>query len=282
MSGCVFVVRVKPGGSAAWTLRADTAPQWGLASVLQSTATGWSGLMACRFFLGVAEAGFGTATALYYSCEWKEKPSRPCAAARLTARAVFYPKEEIGFRFAIFLTSSALGSCIAGSIAYGIQQTHSAVEPWRLLCECRVDGRRKWPRERPQTQQLTLCAVIVEGLPTSTHHASSDCPLMLIIRSTQSLSHSSSSSSCPTRSPPPRSSRRASASSPRRASSARRSTAVRRLVWTSTPSWRARRSSGSARCAPSAPTCRPSWTFPTQRARFSTPWRGPRPSCSSS
>ena len=112
MAGCVFVVRPC---ERVWPVHADDAPQWGVASVLQSTATGWSGLMACRFFLGVAEAGFGTAVALYYS--------------------FFYPKEEIGIRFAIFLTSSALGSCIAGSIAYGIQQTRTAVEPWRLLCE---------------------------------------------------------------------------------------------------------------------------------------------------
>ncbi|PWN42544.1 MFS general substrate transporter [Ceraceosorus guamensis] len=86
---------------------------WGVASTLQATATGWSGLMAARFFLGVSEAGYGTGVALYYS--------------------FFYPKQEIGIRFAWFITGGALASCIGGSIAYGIQQAKTSVENWRLL-----------------------------------------------------------------------------------------------------------------------------------------------------
>lgn len=38
---------------------------WGLASALQATATNFAGLMAARFFVGFAEAGFGTGIALY-------------------------------------------------------------------------------------------------------------------------------------------------------------------------------------------------------------------------
>lgn len=32
---------------------------WGLASTLQSTAFNFAGMMTCRFFLAVAEAGYG-------------------------------------------------------------------------------------------------------------------------------------------------------------------------------------------------------------------------------
>lgn len=39
---------------------------WGLASTLQSTAHNWSALMACRWWLGVSEAGYGTGVILYY------------------------------------------------------------------------------------------------------------------------------------------------------------------------------------------------------------------------
>lgn len=38
---------------------------WGIASMLQATAQSWSAMMAARFFLGVAEAGYGTGLALY-------------------------------------------------------------------------------------------------------------------------------------------------------------------------------------------------------------------------
>lgn len=40
---------------------------WGVASTLQATATNWSGLMACRFFLGWAETMFGPGIPLYFS-----------------------------------------------------------------------------------------------------------------------------------------------------------------------------------------------------------------------
>lgn len=47
----------------------------------------------------------------------------------------FFPRKEVGLRFAWFLVGSAIASAIAGSVAYGLQQAKSAVEPWRLICE---------------------------------------------------------------------------------------------------------------------------------------------------
>lgn len=54
---------------------------WGLASSLQATAQSWSAMMAARFFIGMAEAGFGTGVALYLG--------------------FFYPRQSIGIRFAV-------------------------------------------------------------------------------------------------------------------------------------------------------------------------------------
>lgn len=92
---------------------ASCAAVWGLASALQGTAQGFSGLMATRWFVGMAEAGFGTGVALYLG--------------------FFYPRREIGYRFAWFVTSSAFASAIAGAIAYGLVRAHAAVAGWRLL-----------------------------------------------------------------------------------------------------------------------------------------------------
>lgn len=89
------------------------AALWGLASALQGAAVSFNGLMAARWFVGLAEAGFGTGIALYLG--------------------FFYPPREIGYRFAWFVTSSTVTSAIAGAIAYGIVSGHAAVAGWRLL-----------------------------------------------------------------------------------------------------------------------------------------------------
>jgi len=88
---------------------------WGVVAILQATAFNWSGLMAARFFIGMSEAAFGTGVALYLS--------------------FFYPRREVGLRFAWFLVGSAIASAIAGSVAYGLQQAKSGVESWRLICK---------------------------------------------------------------------------------------------------------------------------------------------------
>ncbi|KAI5919658.1 major facilitator superfamily transporter [Camillea tinctor] len=86
---------------------------WGLASTLQAAAFNWSGLMACRFFLAMAEAGFG--------------PGIPYLLS------FFYKRHELGFRCGIFLSAAPLATTFAGALAYGITSGHPALANWRLL-----------------------------------------------------------------------------------------------------------------------------------------------------
>ncbi|OTB02187.1 hypothetical protein M426DRAFT_204646 [Hypoxylon sp. CI-4A] len=87
---------------------------WGLASTLQATAFNWAGLMACRFFLATAEAGYG--------------PGVPYLLS------FFYKRHELGFRCGIFLSAAPLATTFAGALAYGITSGHPAHIPnWRLL-----------------------------------------------------------------------------------------------------------------------------------------------------
>ncbi|CDS00689.1 related to nicotinamide mononucleotide permease [Sporisorium scitamineum] len=86
---------------------------WGVAGVCQAATTNWAGMMVARFFLAVAEAGYGTGWALYLS--------------------FFYPRTEIGVRFACFVSGGAVSAAIAGSIAYGLVHAHTALAKWRLL-----------------------------------------------------------------------------------------------------------------------------------------------------
>ncbi|KAI1079867.1 MFS general substrate transporter [Whalleya microplaca] len=87
---------------------------WGLASTFQAAAFNWSGLMASRFFLATAEAGFG--------------PGIPYLLS------FFYKRHELGFRCGIFLSAAPLATTFAGALAYGITSGHPAhIANWRLL-----------------------------------------------------------------------------------------------------------------------------------------------------
>ncbi|KAL1871630.1 hypothetical protein Daus18300_004630 [Diaporthe australafricana] len=86
---------------------------WGTASMLQASAFNWQGLMACRFFLATAEAGFGPGMPYLFS--------------------FFYTRKELGFRCGIFLSAAPLATTFAGALAYGITQSHYSIASWRLL-----------------------------------------------------------------------------------------------------------------------------------------------------
>lgn len=86
---------------------------WGTVSTLQACATSWSGLMACRFLLGVAETMFGPGIPLYFS--------------------FFYPRKYLGLRFGLFLSGAALANAYSGALAYAISHIHSSVSNWKIL-----------------------------------------------------------------------------------------------------------------------------------------------------
>ncbi|KFY22159.1 hypothetical protein V493_06805 [Pseudogymnoascus sp. VKM F-4281 (FW-2241)] len=90
-----------------------TVLTWGIASTLQSAAFNWSGMMVCRFFLAIAEAGYA--------------PGIPYLLS------FYYMRNEIGLRCGIYLSAAPLATCFAGALAYGITSGHGALENWRLL-----------------------------------------------------------------------------------------------------------------------------------------------------
>lgn len=85
----------------------------GLASTLQAAAFNWSGMMVCRFFLAIAEAGYA--------------PGIPYLLS------FYYMRNELGFRCGIYFAAAPLATCFAGALAYGITSGHAALESWRLL-----------------------------------------------------------------------------------------------------------------------------------------------------
>ncbi|KAI5293592.1 hypothetical protein KEM52_005395 [Ascosphaera acerosa] len=108
--GLAFMWKVVP--PHVWA--ATTVAIWGIASTCQAAAQSWRGLMALRFLMGAAEAGFGPGVPFLFS--------------------FFYSRRELGFRSGLFLSAAPLANCFAGALASGITSARGArLAPWRLL-----------------------------------------------------------------------------------------------------------------------------------------------------
>jgi MFS family permease len=70
-------------------------------------------MMALRFLLGAAEAGFG--------------PGVPYLMS------FFYTRRELGLRCGLFLSAAPLATTFAGALAYGITSGNPHIARWRLL-----------------------------------------------------------------------------------------------------------------------------------------------------
>jgi MFS family permease len=85
----------------------------GIFATCQAAAQNWSGMMALRFLLGLAETAYGPG-AIY-------------------ALSFFYRRHELGLRCGLFVSAAPLANTFAGALAYGITSGHSKLANWRLL-----------------------------------------------------------------------------------------------------------------------------------------------------
>ncbi|OZJ03566.1 hypothetical protein BZG36_03097 [Bifiguratus adelaidae] len=88
---------------------------WGIAATCQASVTSYAGLVVCRLFIGIGEAGFG--------------PTVP-----LTTRDYWYKRNEIATRISLFIGCGALAGTFGGLIAYGVDIIKGAsLSDWRIL-----------------------------------------------------------------------------------------------------------------------------------------------------
>ncbi|KAF8070301.1 major facilitator superfamily domain-containing protein [Lyophyllum atratum] len=73
---------------------------WGVVTTLQGVVKSYSGLLACRFFLGLLEGGVLPGLVLYLS--------------------FFYPREKLQSRISVFFSSSSLAGAFSGLLATAI------------------------------------------------------------------------------------------------------------------------------------------------------------------
>lgn len=81
---------------------------FGFISIFTAFVTNYAGLIACRFFLGVAEGGMMPGIAFYLSC--------------------FYRRSELMFRIGIFISGAALAGAFGGLLAAGL----SSIPRWGM------------------------------------------------------------------------------------------------------------------------------------------------------
>ncbi|KAL4771358.1 major facilitator superfamily domain-containing protein [Aspergillus nidulans var. acristatus] len=88
---------------------------WGLIASLLSLATSFGTMVFLRAVLGVTEAAFGPGVPFYLS--------------------LFYKREELAFRNALFISAAPLASSFASSLAWLIVKSSSdgPIAPWRTL-----------------------------------------------------------------------------------------------------------------------------------------------------
>lgn len=77
---------------------------WGIVTTLQSQVTNFSGLIACRFFLGLLEGGLFPGIVLYLSG--------------------FYRRHELQMRIGMFFSAAAMSGAFSGLLAAAIVQMH--------------------------------------------------------------------------------------------------------------------------------------------------------------
>lgn len=88
---------------------------WGVVASFQALTTSFGGMLILRILLGITEAAFGPGVPFYLS--------------------LFYKREELAFRIALFISAAPLASSFASSLAWVIVRfsRDGPIAPWRTL-----------------------------------------------------------------------------------------------------------------------------------------------------
>ncbi|KAM0751708.1 MFS general substrate transporter [Meredithblackwellia eburnea MCA 4105] len=87
---------------------------WSIAATCQAAAKTRAGLFVCRLFVGIGEALFGQAMALYFT--------------------YFYLPNEVSKRIGLFISAGAVAGAFGGLISFGVSSMkHTKIIQWRIL-----------------------------------------------------------------------------------------------------------------------------------------------------
>lgn len=87
---------------------------WSIAATCQAAVQNRAGVFVCRLFVGVGEAFFGQAMALYLT--------------------YFYTKHDLAKRIGFFISAGAVSGAFGGLISFGVTSIkHPKIDNWRVL-----------------------------------------------------------------------------------------------------------------------------------------------------
>ncbi|KAE8152938.1 allantoate permease [Aspergillus avenaceus] len=86
---------------------------WGSITLLQCAAFNFAGMLVCRLFMGIFEAGFFAGVIFYLT--------------------QFYKRNEIAFRLSIFYGMVTIAGAFSGLIAFGVFQINQNLPGWKYL-----------------------------------------------------------------------------------------------------------------------------------------------------
>ncbi|KAE8313427.1 major facilitator superfamily domain-containing protein [Aspergillus transmontanensis] len=86
---------------------------WGSVTLLQCAAFNFAGMLVCRLFMGIFEAGFFAGVIFYLT--------------------QFYKRNEIAFRLSIFYGMVTIAGAFSGLIAFGVFQIKEHLPGWKYL-----------------------------------------------------------------------------------------------------------------------------------------------------
>lgn len=104
---------------------------WGVVTALQGLVHSYSGLLACRFFLGLLEGGSWPGIVLYLS--WFYPRSQMHLRFVFLTNVLYPSSEEQFYRLAAFFSAATLAGAFGGILAYGIVQIPSSRPSWAWI-----------------------------------------------------------------------------------------------------------------------------------------------------
>ncbi|KAE8447772.1 hypothetical protein EG329_010166 [Mollisiaceae sp. DMI_Dod_QoI] len=98
--------------SGKWVL-SSLCLAWGVIATLQAVAKNFAGMLILRLIIGSLEAGFFAGTVFYLS--------------------LFYTRNELAFRIALYFGSAVVAAAFSGLLAFGVFQIKSSLYGWQYL-----------------------------------------------------------------------------------------------------------------------------------------------------
>jgi MFS family permease len=137
---------------------------WGIISMCQDATQSYSGILACRFFLGAAEAGFYPGVLYHLS--------------------FFYPTDRLPLRIAFFYACGMFSETISGLLAYVISFMNgvAGLAGWRWVCVPHYESYHGTDHHSSSSSsrasQLYCALCIPSSTCPTTLKQSSSCPRM--------------------------------------------------------------------------------------------------------